>query len=252
MSFRSLYLIVLLLLSFSLLAEEVKISGGAAPMNNVFKKIKDGYEASSGNKLILSENGPDLAFIELEKGTIDGASGGVGFDDWMKMMEEKKHPVTNQADYKYRVIGKDLITVVTNKGVTKNKLSKDELKKIFTGEVKNWKEVGGPDLAIKLVLGTKIPGTLKVFKKQAMADAEYATGASVINVETAVDVVAAVAKNVGSIGVAAKGLDFSSITTPETDVFGRPITFITKGAPSEKVQKMLDFIAKEGKKLGVE
>jgi len=243
--------LVLFVLSFSLMAEEIKISGGAAPLNNVFKKIQSAYEASSGNKLILAENGPDLAFIELEKGLIDGASGGVGFEDWMKMMAEKGHPVANPTDYKYRVVGKDIVTVVASKDVTKKELSNDDLKKIFTGAVKNWKDVGGSDLPIKLVLGENIPGTLKVFKKQAMGDAEYAPS-TVTGAKTAVDVVAVVAKTPGSIGVSAKGVDFSAVALPKTEIFGRPITFITKGAPSEKVQKMLDFIAKEGKKLGVD
>ena len=37
---------------------------------------------------------------------------------------------------------------------------------IFTGEITNWSQVGGPDMAIVVVLGTKIEGTLSEFKKK--------------------------------------------------------------------------------------
>ena len=44
---------------------------------------------------------------------------------------------------KYAIIGNSLIKVIVNKSIPVKKLSKDQLKGIFTGKFTNWKEVGG-------------------------------------------------------------------------------------------------------------
>ena len=51
------------------------------------------------------------------------------------------------------VIAKDGIAIIVNPKVTGvNALSSDQVKKIFTGEITNWKDVGGPDMPI-IVIG---------------------------------------------------------------------------------------------------
>jgi phosphate transport system substrate-binding protein len=65
---------------------------------------------------------------------------------------------------------------------------------------------------------------------------------------TAAEIKNQVASSPGAIGLSpASGVD-SSVSSPETPEVGRPITLITKGAPSPAVLKMLDFIRGEGQK----
>jgi len=39
--------------------EEIRVGGGAAPIENIFKKIQEPFEKATGIKLVLSANGPD-------------------------------------------------------------------------------------------------------------------------------------------------------------------------------------------------
>jgi phosphate transport system substrate-binding protein len=228
------------------LAEEVKIGAGAAPTENVFKKIMAPMEKSIGVKVVLISNGPSEALKDLDKGAVDAASGGVTFPDWMAMMDKEGYQIADKSIYKHRVIGKDLVKVLANKDVTVKQLSKDQLKGIFSGTVKNWKEVGGPDKPVVVILGSKIPGTQSVFQKQIMGGADYLKDAK--EGTTAEDLKAKVAATPGAVCLGpASGVD-GSINAPEIPEIGRPITLITKGEPSPGVVKMLEYIRGDGKK----
>jgi phosphate transport system substrate-binding protein len=228
------------------LAEDVKIGAGAAPTENVFKKIMGPMEKSIGVKVVLISNGPSEALKDLDKGAVDAASGGVAFPDWMAMMDKEGYQIPDKSLYKHRVIGKDLVKVLTNKDIAVKQLSKDQLKGIFSGAVKNWKEVGGPDKPVALFLGSKIPGTQSVFQKQVMDGAAYAKDAK--EGTTAEDLKNKVAATPGAVCLGpASGVD-GSINAPEIPEIGRPITLITKGEPSPVIVKMLEYIRGEGKK----
>jgi phosphate transport system substrate-binding protein len=228
------------------MAEDVKIGAGAAPTENIFKKIQEPMEKSIGVKLVLSSNGPSDALKELDKGNLDAAAGGLAFPDWMTMMEKEGYQMPDKNAYKFRVIGKDVVKVLTNKDTGVKSLSKEQLKGIFTGTVKNWKEVGGADKPVVVLVGSKIPGTQSVFQKQVMDDAAYTK--DVQEGTTAEDLKAKVAATSGAVCLGPmSGVD-ATVNAPEIPEVGRPITLITKGEPSGGVLKMLEYIKGEGKK----
>ena len=76
-------------------------------------------------------------------------------------------------DHKVAVVG---IAAVTNKKVKVESLTKQQLVDIFTGKIKNWKEVGGADIAITVINRPKSSGTRQVFKKYALDEKEEVAG----------------------------------------------------------------------------
>jgi phosphate transport system substrate-binding protein len=67
---------------------------------------------------------------------------------------------------------KDPLAVITNKAASINNLSAGQLQQIFSGGITNWKEVGGPDLAITLVVPRNETGAHKNFRRQVMTHRE--------------------------------------------------------------------------------
>ncbi len=242
---------ILLFLSWPLIcfSEEVRVGAGAAPSENIFRKIAGPMEKAIGLKLTLIDSGPSEALKDLDKGSVDAASGGVTFEDWMAMMDKEGYKIPDRNAYKYRVIGKDIIKVIVHKDVAVKNLSEEQLLAIFTGKITNWKEVGGSDLPCVVVWGSKIPGTNTVFQKQIMRGAPYTK--KVLEATTIIDVKEKVSKTTGAVGLSSAGNIDSSISVPQTPETGRPITLITKGAPSPVVLKMLSFIQGEGQKYVV-
>jgi phosphate transport system substrate-binding protein len=237
--------ILILCLVSAALAEEVKIGAGAAPTENIFNRIKAPFEKSTGITLTIIDSGPSQALKDLDKGILDAAAGGVTFGDWMKMMEKDGYPINEKSGYKYRVIGKDIVQVFTHKDVTVSSLSKTQLAAIFTGKAKNWSEVGGPNLPIVVLLGTKIPGTQSVFQKQALDGAAYLTGA--MEGTTAPDLKEKVKVTSGAVCLGPMTLADASVNVPAIPEIGRPITLINKGEPSPGLLKIIDYINGDGK-----
>lgn len=61
------------------------------------------------------------------------------------------------------VIAKDGVAVVVNKDVKVNDLTLEQIKNIYTGKIKNWKEVGGDDKPITVVTREEGSGTRGAF-----------------------------------------------------------------------------------------
>lgn len=230
-------------------AEEIRVGGGAAPMENIFKQLEEPFEKATGIQLTLTSEGPDQAFINVEKGAIDVAAGGLSFEAWLDLMKQKGHAIANPKDYKYRVIGRDKIQVLMHKDMaTIKSLSKEQLKGIFTGKITQWQEVGGPALPIIVVLPTKMTGTNKLWQEKVM-DGEAWASANRQDVGDATELKQKIAGTAGAVGAGPLAAqDEARLYSPETPEVGRPVTALTKGAPSANVQKLFDFIAGDGQK----
>lgn len=227
-------------------AEEIKIGAGAAPTENVLKPVKEPFEKATGIKLTVISSGPKIALQDLEKDALDAAAAGLGVDDWMALMKKEGAEVKDPGAFRPAAIGKDKIIVLVHKDNPVAKLSKEQLKGIFTGKTANWKEAGGKDLPVMVVWGKLIPGTNSMFSKHIL-DGEAVTK-DVLDATTAEDVRQNVAANPEAVGIGPMAVVDGTVRSPETPEVARPITLLTKGAPSPKVQKLIDFIKGEGQK----
>jgi phosphate transport system substrate-binding protein len=237
--------LISLFISLNAFSVTLKVSGGAAPINNIFRKVQEPFTKKTGIQLDIAEDGPDVALKMVDEKKIDIASAGLGSEDWLKLMDEKKIPVKNRDNLKFRVVGKDVVKVIANAEIKIPKLSNQQLNDLFTGKTKNWKEIGGPDQKVVVVIGEKIPGTHKFFAKKIMSEKPYAD--ETLKSGTAPEVVEAVKHTKGAIGLAPMGLDLSAVSVPKIELIGRPVSVATNGIPSAEALKLFNFIETEGK-----
>ena len=133
-------------------------------------------------------------------------------------------------------------------------LSKDQLQAILTGKTTNWKDVGGADLPIVVVIPAAGSGTRGVIEKQVLGGAAFVASAKELRTSSAE--IAEVARDKGAIGYVgagvAEGAKGKVRETKGPDV-SRPLGFVTIGEPSAEVKKLFDFLlTAEAKKLFVE
>jgi phosphate transport system substrate-binding protein len=227
--------------------EVVKVGAGAgAPTENILKPVKDAFEKATGIQLAIISTGVKAALNDLEAGTIDAAAAGLSFDDWLAFMKKEGAEVKDPAALHHFMVGKDRIVVILNKENQVSNLSKEQLQKIFSGETETWKDVGGGDMPILVVWGHLQQGTNNTFTKKIM-DGKPVTK-DILAVSSANEVRNAVVANPPAIGFGPGGIIDDTIKTPEIPDISREITMATKGKPSPKVQKLIDFILGEGKK----
>jgi len=126
---------------------------------------------------------------------------------------------------------------------------------IFTGDISNWSEVGGPDEAIVLVSREEGSGTRSAFENIVLADAALISGAAVLQPSNGA-VVTTVSTTPYSIGYVSFGYLNESVTALSVNGVAatvenaqaarypivRPLLLVAAGDASPLVQGWLDFI----------
>ncbi len=95
------------------------------------------------------------------------------------------------------LIGWDAIAIITNESNPVKNLTLSQLKGIFTGEITNWKEVGGTDLPIQPYITSIESATHKVCRSVILGEEDYAGCETVI---PDADILDRVRRQPGAIG----------------------------------------------------
>jgi phosphate transport system substrate-binding protein len=90
-------------------------------------------------------------------------------------MKDKEYKMAedNGADPRTFVIAIDGLSVIVNSRNEIDTLAMDQIGAIFRGEIKNWKDVGGPDKEISLYGRQSNSGTFVFFQEHVLGNQDY-------------------------------------------------------------------------------
>lgn len=162
-------------------------------------------------------------------------------------------------------IALDGIAIVVHPSNTVTNLKTEDVMNIYLGNIKNWKEVGGPDAPITIVSREEGSGTRDAFTDLVMKKKDIVKTAIVQNSTGAVRTTVAGDKNaIGYVSMASlaqevRALSIDGVAANEANVkagtykIQRPFIYVTKGAPEGLAKAFIDFVlSAEGQKLIVE
>ncbi|HUC83578.1 MAG TPA: phosphate ABC transporter substrate-binding protein [Candidatus Acidoferrales bacterium] len=75
--------------------------------------------------------------------------------------------------FKEYILGTYTVAVLVNAANPLSNLTSNQVQLVFTGKVQNWKEIGGSDAPVHLVIRDPVSGTYIGFKEVAMAYQDY-------------------------------------------------------------------------------
>mgnify|MGYP002783238508 CR=1 FL=1 len=199
-------------------------------------------------KEAITEEYPNLTLEAVTNGTADIGDSSRALKD-----EEKAKGIEEN------IVAIDGIAVVTHKDNKVSDLTTDDLKKIYTGEITNWKDLGGDDQAIVVVGREAGSGTRGAFE-EILGIEDACKYAQELNETGAV--MAKVSETAGAIGYVSldvvddtvKSLKLDGVKASEKTIkdgsytLQRPFVMATKGKISEQskeVQAVFDFINSE-------
>ena len=218
-------------------------TGGSTSMKNVIAALTEGF----------AELEPDVTISYDPTGSGAGITGAtdktldIGLSSRALKDDEKN-------DVDGTIVALDGIAIIVNKDSKVADLTVEQLKKMFTGEITNWKDVGGDDGEIVLVGREAGSGTRDGFESivDVKDSCKYAqeltaTGAVISAVEA--NPLAIGYASLSAVGdtvamVTVEGVECSEDTVKDGSYkIQRPFVFVTNksGALSEQAQAFVDF-----------
>lgn len=219
---------------------------GSTSMEKVIKAVNGAFmEKNKGVTVNLNLTGSGTGIQEASEGKCD-----IG-NSSRKLKDEEAEKLDAT------VVGLDGIALVVNPANKLEDITLRDLAKVYSGEITNWKELGGDDKSIVVIGREDGSGTRDGFESIVMGDKEpkYAQ-----ELESTGSVINAVATTDGAIGYASlanvdetvKALKIGGVEATEENVKSgayevqRPFICATlKGSDNKLVKAYLDFILSE-------
>jgi ABC-type phosphate transport system substrate-binding protein len=212
--------------------------------------VKDKFEAATNVHLdFLREKGMqgDAVLLTVDQGKADVGLVGFNREEMRKMVKEKNLMVKNIDTIQHRVIGKDMIYIVTYKGGPKA-LTRAQLKQVLTGQVLNWNQIGGETAAIQIML----PGNSRVSQSlisKSLLDGDDIYRKGVKEVNDHEELAKLVGNTRGALSFASGGERvFEYVNRPVQPEVSRDLVMITLGNPKPNVMKLIEFYEKNAPK----
>ena len=227
--------------------KEAVTTDGSTSMNKVIGALGEAFQSDSGITVTYNATGSGAGIQAVLEGRCD-----IGLASRDLKDEEKAKGLEGT------VLAYDGIAIIVNPENPVNDLDLETIAKIYTGEIKNWKEIGGNDAEIVLIGREAGSGTRDGF--ESITDTEDKCKYRQELTSTG-DVITTVASNPNAIGYASlasvkdtvKALKVDGVTASEetikngTYVVQRPFVLVTKTdvTLSESAQSFFDFITSE-------
>jgi phosphate transport system substrate-binding protein len=226
---------------------------GSTTVQPIAAKAAEKYNQEQSNVKVSVQGGGSGAGIKM---AIEG-SADVGMSSRELTADELK-------DLKAYVIAADGIAVIVNPGNTLTDLTKTQIKDIFSGKITNFKELGGPDKEIVVIIRESGSGTRSSFEEMLMDKGKTNNTEGAEQQSSNGAVKASIASNPNAIGYIGAGfidptikaLSIEGISPDKETIKGgtypvsRKLYMVTKGEATGKSKTFIDYIlTAEGQKI---
>jgi len=247
------WLFVLLLIFFAMGCQRSKAGitvAGSTSVEPFAELLAEEYMHRHPNSHIYVQGGGSSAGIEA----IRSGAAHIGMSSRSLIGKEKTlHTIT---------IAKDAIAIIVHPKNPVHDLPFVKVREVFSGQIRNWNELGGPDQPIVLVTREEGSGTREAFQKLVMGEEDIALEALVQDSNGAIrQVVAGDPSAIGYISLGlvnekVKALQISGTTPSIKNIESgqyhlvRPFLFVFLLEPAGEAKTFLDFVmSPEAQKL---
>ncbi len=242
----------------------IRIAGSTTDLP-VAAKAAEGFMATHpGVRITVNPGGSGVGVKSLGRGLVD-----IGMVS--REITEKEREYFKDVDFHVLTFARDAVACVVSDEVYEGgvrALSREQIRAIYSGEITNWKEVGGPEREILVIDKEAHRGTRHVFMEYVFGDRLAAAGGARIISGSNNEEQTHIAMSDSAIGMLSiawtnrkvRGLGIREgkrVIEPTienikngTYPISRGLTLVTNGPPKGLVKEFLDFVmGPEGRKI---
>lgn len=244
-------------------ANAQKISGSDTVLPLSQKEAESYMKENPSAVLSVTGGGSGVGVSALLSGTIDiaQASRSLKFDEKLKLKAAGKKAVEV-------IVAYDALAVIVHPSNKVNELTREQLEGIFTGQITNWKELGGEDLRIIPYARETSSGTYEFFRQNVLKNKNYVNG--IMSMPATGAIVQSIRQTKGAIGYVGlaylnKEVQAVSVSYDAGETFVapseanavnktypivRPLYYYYEEKSKTKVQAFIDYVrSPKGQKL---
>ena len=229
---------------FTGLKGTIDIAGGTAHIPVMNDAAKDIMKFNPDIRITVAGGGSGVGVQKVGEGLVDIGNTGRA----LSAAETEKYGLVS---FPFAVDG---VAVAVNPQNTVTELSPDQIRKIFSGETVNWKNVGGADAAIHIFGRDEASGTRDVFWKKLLDKGDVAQSINIVASNGAMKVaISQDPQAIGYLGIGHINSDIKAVIIEGVEPTQlnassgaykvvRKLYMNTKGQPSDLVQAFIDYI----------
>jgi phosphate transport system substrate-binding protein len=180
-------------------AESMRIAGSIAFAEEILAPYRDRIERESGRQLQLELSSAGAGLLALLEGKADLAMLAASPDQAIAYLKQTRPDLPFDRLRSFRIY-ETRVAYPVNPDNPVRSLTSADFKRVLSGQVDNWRDVGGPDLPIRLVSTAGGGGTRLTTEEVVLHGARIAA-ASDARVATPDDVIKTVAQDKGAVGI---------------------------------------------------
>ena len=190
-----------LLLSLDLaLADDIRVHGATTVTFGVMKPKQAAIERQAGSKLVVLPSSTTHGLADLARGKADIAMLAEPLEAAAAAVNGQSPGLIDTDDYVGRHVGDASVEFIVHPNNPLRTLSKRQLAALYSGEIRNWAQIGGQDLPVLLVVE---PTSSPYRMIKAALEIAYAPDARVIqNTNQAAIIVAQAPGALGNVSTA--------------------------------------------------
>jgi phosphate transport system substrate-binding protein len=238
-------------------AEDLRIDGSTTVLPIAQKAAEVFMKKFPKTRVYVSGSGSGTGIKALIDGTTDIATSSREAKD--KEIAAGKAKGVNLTAHKVAIDG---IVPIVHPSMKINDITMEQLRDIYNGKIKSWKQIGGPNRPISVVSRDTSSGTYEVWEEKVLhKDRVRADALLVASNGQAVQTVSQNKYAMGYIGIgyiekSIKVLKVNGKAASEDTVrdgswpVARPLYIYTQGKPAGLIAKFIDFVlSSEGQKI---
>ncbi|MBI4968027.1 MAG: substrate-binding domain-containing protein [Rhodospirillales bacterium] len=230
------------------IAADMVLSGSTTVQSRILDPLAKDIKTTVGIEIKVEGVGSGNGIKRLAGGEVEAAIISSHLEGILKAAG-----LPNDGTFKLHEIAEDAIVPVVNAKNPVSELSWEQLTGLYSGTIRNWKEVGGPDLKVVVVTSHPASATREVVWDLVMGKkVDYARDARIVYATKKEMVLTA--EHEGAIGAVSQGFFDSYVTEAQSlgdpieirmvksPKISRPLALVTKGDPSPEIAKLLSFL----------